>query len=68
MAERSGLCLSRKKDESVILDLREWGLGLFEVLTVETRHDKARSLFCGDKRIPIHRKEVFEKIEGNRGE
>jgi carbon storage regulator len=57
------LLLSTHKDESVVIDLREFGLGLIEVVTVEIRGDKVRNGYQGDKRIPIHRRKVFDAIE-----
>ena len=60
------LCLSRKRNESVILDLREFGLGLVKILTVDIRGDKTRVGVDADVKIPVHREEVFNAIERNR--
>lgn len=62
------LVLSTHKSESVVIDLREFGLGLIEVLTVEIRGDKTRNGYQADKRIPIHRKCVFDQIERSKGD
>ena len=57
-----GLVLARKEDEVVVIDLREWGLGIVAIGVVEIA-DKVRLIFSGDRRIPIHRKEVYDAIE-----
>lgn len=60
------LCLSRKRNESVILDLREFGLGLVKILTVDIRGEKTRVGVDADVKIPVHREEVFNAIERSR--
>jgi len=52
------LCLSRKKNESVII-----GGGLITVTVAEIRGDKVRLLFSAPKEMPVHRAEVHEAIE-----
>jgi carbon storage regulator len=61
--DEGNLVLARKRNESVVIDLRKFGLGLVEVTNIEQRGDKTRLGFKGDKRIPINRREVFEAIE-----
>lgn len=58
-----GLILSRKKNQMVVIDLREFGLGLVKVMSLGHRNGQARLMFNGDERIPIHREEVFDLIE-----
>lgn len=58
-----GLILSRKKNQMVVIDLREFGLGLVKVMCLGQRNGQARLMFNGDERIPIHREEVFDQIE-----
>jgi carbon storage regulator len=60
------LTLSRKETESVVIDLRAWGLGLIKVMNVQMRGDKVRIGFEAAKEIPVHRREVFEAIERER--
>lgn len=67
-ANRGSLVMSQKEEELVIIDLREYGLGTIEVMPVDIRGDKVRNLYRGDKRIPIHRKSVFDAIEKRREE
>ena len=63
MKQMEGLILSRRMNESAVIDLRKWGLGLIHVGVIEIRGDKARLKFSGDRNIPMHREEVFEAIE-----
>lgn len=58
------LCLSRHEGESVVIDLRKFGLGIITVTNVQIRaHNKARLGFDAAPHIPIHRSEVFEALE-----
>lgn len=57
------LVLSRKKNETFVADLRQWGLGLLSVVVVEIRGDKVRLGVDCEKVVPVHRQEVFEAIE-----
>ena len=59
-----GLVLSRKRNEVIVIDLRQYGLGLINVLVTEIRGDKARLMVSCDRKIPVHRLEVFDVIEG----
>lgn len=56
------LVLKIPQNDSVIIDLREFGLGLIEAMTVHG-HPHTKIGFKADQRIPIHRKEVWEAIE-----
>ena len=53
------LVLSRKKDESVVInnDIR--------IVIVEIRGDKVRLGVEAPKEVPVHRSEVYEAINGN---
>lgn len=51
------LVLSRKKDETICI-----GNGI-EVMVVEIRGDKVRLGIKADTSVPVHRKEVKERIE-----
>jgi carbon storage regulator len=53
------LVLSRKKDESVVInnDIR--------IVVVEIRGDKVRLGVEAPKEVPVHRSEVYEAINGN---
>ena len=57
------LVLSRKRNEAIVIDLRQHGLGLIEILTVDIRGDKVRTGINANESIPVHRQEVFDAIE-----
>ena len=57
------LVLSRKRNEAIVIDLRQHGLGLIEILTVDIRGDKVRYGVAAPQSIPVHRREVFDAIE-----
>lgn len=63
---QGNLVLSRKQNERVVIDLRQFGLGVIDVSIVQIRGDKVRTAYNGDRSIPIHRGEVFDKIERER--
>jgi len=50
------LVLSRKKNESIVID------GRFTVTVLEIRGDKVRLGVDAPKEVPVHRKEVHEAI------
>ena len=50
------LVLSRKKNESIVID------GRFTVTVIEIRGDKVRLGVDAPKEVPVHRKEVHEAI------
>lgn len=51
------LVLSRKKNESIVID------GRIKVTVIEIRGDKVRLGVDADKDIPVHRSEVQEAID-----
>lgn len=57
------LVVSQKKSDEVVIDLREFGLGLIIVSPTEIRGDKVRIAYRARKDIPIHRRSVFDAIE-----
>jgi carbon storage regulator len=59
----SMLALTRVVNESVVVDLREWGLGTVEVLIISVRGDRVRVGVEAPREIPVHRREVFDSIE-----
>lgn len=60
------LVLRRHKDESVVIDLRKYGAGLLRVSCVDIRGDKTRLGFEAPFDIPVHRQEVFDRVERER--
>jgi carbon storage regulator len=55
------LVLSRKKDESIIIN------DDIEIVIVEIRGDKVRLGITAPKEVPVHRREVFDAIQGQGG-
>jgi carbon storage regulator len=51
------LVLSRKKDERIMIGEN------IEVTVVEIRGDRVKLGFVGPNEVPIHREEVFRRIE-----
>lgn len=51
------LVLSRKKDERIIIGDN------VEVTVIEIRGDRVKLGFVGPQEIPIHRQEVYRRIE-----
>jgi len=56
------LVLSRKKDESIIINDN------IVVTVVDIRGDKVRLGFDAPKEVPIHRREVYEAIKHSKAE
>lgn len=56
------LVLSRKRDESCMIGDE------VEVTVIDVRGDKVRLGFTADKRIPIHRREVYDAIQREKKE
>jgi carbon storage regulator len=54
--ERAMLVLSRKKDESIVIN------NDITIVVVEIRGDKVRLGVEAPKDVPVHRREVFEAI------
>ena len=52
------LVLSRKKNESVVIDDR------IVLTVVEIRGDKVRLGIVAPKEVPVHRQEVYDAIHG----
>jgi len=55
------LVLSRKKNESIIID------GRITVHVIKIRGDKVRLGVDAPKEVPVHRKEVYEAIRRQEG-
>ncbi len=51
------LVLSRKKNESIVIDDR------IKIVVVEIRGDKVRLGVEAPKEVPVHRQEVYEAIK-----
>ncbi|MGL4595640.1 MAG: carbon storage regulator CsrA [Thermoguttaceae bacterium] len=51
------LVLSRKKNESVVID------GAITIVVVEIRGDKVRLGIDAPKDVPVHRKEIYDAIK-----
>lgn len=51
------LVLSRKRDETIIID------GDIEVMVISIQGDKVRLGINAPKNVPIHRSEVWERIQ-----
>ncbi|REK18226.1 MAG: carbon storage regulator [Planctomycetota bacterium] len=56
------LVLTRKKNERVIIG------GNVEVTVIEIRGDRVKLGFAGPPEVPIHREEVFRRIESPESE
>ena len=54
------LVLSRKKNESVVIDDR------IVLTVVEIRGDKVRLGIEAPREVPVHRKEIFDAIQNER--
>jgi carbon storage regulator len=52
------LVLSRKKNESIVIDNN------VTITVVEIRNDKVRLGIVAPKDVPVHRQEVFDAIHG----
>lgn len=58
------LIIGRHKQEQIIVDLRAHGLGLLTIANVGKNGTSTRIGIECDRKIAVHRKEVFDKIEG----
>lgn len=63
MEERGNLVFTREKGESIIVDLRPFGLGLVEIRNGGKRRNGNQFQIRADKRIRVDRSEVFQKRE-----
>lgn len=54
------LVLSRKKNESIVIDDR------IVLTVVEIRGDKVRLGIEAPREVPVHRKEIFDMINGEK--
>jgi carbon storage regulator len=55
--EEAMLVLSRKKNESIVIDDR------IKIVVVEIRGDKVRLGVEAPKEVPVHRQEVYDAIK-----
>ncbi len=55
------LVLSRKKNESIVINNE------ITIVVVEIRGDKVRLGVEAPKEVPVHRREVFDAIQGSAG-
>lgn len=54
------LVLSRQRDESIMIGE---GNDVIEVMIVDVRGDKVRLGITAPKRIPVHRREIYDAIQ-----
>ncbi len=57
------LVLSREESEAVYIGGGNSGIPLIKVVLVEMRGNKCRLGFDADPSVPIHRSEVYDRIE-----
>jgi carbon storage regulator len=60
------LCLTRKRDEHIVLDLRVHGLGLITVTVLKIFGDTVRLGITAPLDVPVHRREIYNIIEQER--
>jgi carbon storage regulator len=60
------LCLSRKRDEQIVIDLRVHGLGLITVTVLKILGDSVRLGITAPLDVPVHRREIYNVIEQER--
>jgi carbon storage regulator len=60
------LCLSRERDEQIVIDLRVHGLGLITVTVLKIFGDTVRLGITAPLDVPVHRREVYAIIERER--
>ena len=58
------LVLSRQKDESIVIGKE----GAIEVVIVDVRGDTVRLGITAPKEIPVHRREIYDAIQREKGE
>ena len=59
------LVLSRKSQESVVVGGSDRFERLLKVTVIEIRGDRVRLGFEADSDVPVHRAEVWERIQAN---
>ena len=60
------LVLTRRSRESVVVGEADGLRPLLTVTVIDIRNGKVQLGFEADARVPIHREEVWERINGNR--
>jgi carbon storage regulator len=60
------LCLTRERDEQVVIDLRVHGLGLITVTVLKIFGDTVRLGITAPLDVPVHRREIYNVIEQER--
>jgi carbon storage regulator len=60
------LCLTRDRDEQVVIDLRAHGLGLVTVTVLKILGDSVRLGITAPLDVPVHRREIYAIIERER--
>jgi carbon storage regulator len=60
------LCLTRERDEQVVIDLRVHGLGLITVTVLKILGDSVRLGITAPLDVPVHRREIYNVIEQER--
>lgn len=60
------LCLTRERDEQIVIDLRVHGLGLITVTVLKIFGDTVRLGITAPFDVPVHRREIYNVIEEER--
>jgi carbon storage regulator len=60
------LCLTRDRDEQIVIDLRVYGLGLITVTVLKIFGDSVRLGITAPLDVPVHRREIYAIIEQER--
>jgi carbon storage regulator len=60
------LCLTRERDEQIVIDLRVHGLGLITVTVLKVFGDTVRLGITAPLDVPVHRREIYNVIEQER--
>ena len=61
------LVVARRKNQVIVIDLRDHGLGLVKIVQCGKRGSDAIGIGVeADTSIPVHRSEVFDRIEWER--
>lgn len=63
------LVLSRQKDESIVIcDKEDPNIIIAEITIVDVRGDKVRLGINAQKEFPVHREEIYLKIQKEKGQ